>query len=166
MTRWLRSFAVGVLLTFTIPQSALSAELVEVFIDARDPAYVVVQGINADTALEAWKEMEGYAQLENVQIMSWLVFRKEARKVLAPYVRINDYPHTQALMGLLTLIKKYPGRPFAITWNGGVATTFWDYQHAAETLEEFRKNPKAYKAMAPDADPVHPNNKLPGLLRP
>lgn len=164
MTRWLSRFAISVVLTFVVSHSAVAAELVEVFIDARDPAYVIVQGVNSDTPSVAWKEMEGYSQLKNVHLMSWRVFRKQARAILAPYVKINDYPKTQALMGVLTLIKKYPGRPFAVTWNGGVATTFWDYQHAAETLEGYVARPKEYTPMDPKEDPVHPNNQLPDLL--
>jgi len=164
MRRLLHSFAVVLFLTFISTRAAFAAELVEVFIDARDPAYVVVQGVHADTPQAAWKEMEGYAQLGNVHMMSWLIFRKNARGILSPYVKRNDYPNTQALMGVLTLIKKYPGRPFAITWNGGVATSFWDYQHAAETLVKFAGNPTGYKPLLPKEDPVHPDNQLPALL--
>jgi len=164
MTRVLRDFAVVAMLTLFSTRPALAAELVEVFIDARDPAYVVLQGINSDTPQGAWKEMEGYAQLDRVQLMSWPVFRKNARKILGPYVRINDYPRAQALMGVLGLVAKYPGRPFAVTWNGGVAITFWDYQHAAETLAAYASNPKVYKPLAPADDPVHPDKKVRALL--
>jgi len=165
MTRVLRGFAVVAMLSLFSTRAALAAEMVEVFIDARDPAYVVLQGINSDTPQGAWKEMEGYAQLDKVQLMSWPVFRKNARKVLGPYVLLNDYPRSQALMGVLGLVAKYPGRPFAVTWNGGVAITFFDYQHAAETLAAYVSNPKAHKPLPPADDPVHPGNKVPALLK-
>lgn len=161
----LRSLCVGALFTILSAHMAYAAELVEVFIDARDPAYVVMQGVSSSTPQVAWKEMEGYAQLENVQMMSWIIFRKDARNILAPYVKRNDYPNTQVLMGVLTLLKKYPGRPFAVTWNGGFAASFWDYQHAAETLETYRSNPAGYAPLQQDEDPVNPKNSLPELLR-
>ncbi|PCI39167.1 MAG: hypothetical protein COB46_09480 [Rhodospirillaceae bacterium] len=165
MARGLHSFCVAIFLTVLSTRAAFAGELVEVFIDARDPAYVVIQGVSSDTPQIAWQEMEGYAQLDKVQMMSWLIFRKDARTILSPYVKRNDYPNTQALMGVLTLLKKYPGRPFAVTWNGGVAVSFWDYQHAAQTLETFRSNPKGYKPLTQEEDPVNPKNSLPGLLR-
>jgi hypothetical protein len=164
MMRVLRSFVVAAMLMLLSTPAALAVELVEVFIDARDPAYVVVQGVNSDTPQVAWREMEGYAQMDNVSMMSWPIFRKNARTVLAPYVKRDDYPQSQVLMGVLSLVAKYPGRPFAVTWNGGVATTFFDFQHAAQTLAEYVSNPQDYKPMPPTDDPVHPDNQLPRLL--
>ncbi|PHS78324.1 MAG: hypothetical protein COB59_07680 [Rhodospirillaceae bacterium] len=165
MPRVLHSFCVAIILSVLSAHTAFAGELVEVFIDARDPAYVVIQGVSSDTPQIAWQEMESYAQLDKIQMMSWLIFRKDARNILSPYVKRNDYPNTQVLMGVLTLLKKYPGRPFAVTWNGGFAASFWDYQHAAGTLETFRNDPKGYKPLSPEEDPVNPKNSLPELLR-
>jgi len=164
MPRALRNLAVVALLTFGFTAPAFAGELVEVFIDARDPAYVVVQGVESNTPQEAWTEMEGYAQLPNVQLMAWLTFRKNARAILAPFVIRDDYPKAQTLMGVLALVKKYPGRPFAVTWNGGVAVSFWDYQHAAQTFQRFHDDPAGYTVLPPNDDPVHPLHQFPPLL--
>jgi len=167
MSRFMALLICSISINLIALNSAKAAELIEIFVDARDPAYVVVQGVYDNTPQSAWKEMEGYAQLPNVKLVSWVNFRKKALAILAPYVRRDDYPNTQVIQGVLALLLKYPGRPFGVTWNGGIASTFFDYQTAAETWQSYQKDPKAYVKALPRKiadDPLHPANQLPGLL--
>jgi len=146
-----------------------AAQVVEVFIDARDPAFVVVQGIASDASARAKREMRGYAMLDRVSIVTWAVFRKHIKTLLAPYVVKNEYPESRTLLGVVTLVKAHPGRPYAVTWNGGLASTFQDFQYAATTYEAFTTDAESYERSRPRNradDPLHPDNQLAVLLSP
>ncbi|MBF0248805.1 MAG: hypothetical protein HQL36_12180, partial [Alphaproteobacteria bacterium] len=54
----------------------MAADPERVFIDARQEAYVVFQGVDADTHPAAIQEMESYATLEGVSLVSWDDFRE------------------------------------------------------------------------------------------
>lgn len=147
--------------------AARAADPVEVFIDARDPAFLVIQGVAADTPRQARQEMAGYAALEDVSLMPWDSFRQNAQAYIAPYILKNDYPGVSLALSVVALVQTYPGRPFAVTWNGGLAVTFMDYQHAVTTYRAFLESAEAYERSRPadpGADPVNPANTLPGLL--
>lgn len=149
------------------PRAAWAADPVEVFIDGRDPAFVVVQGVAADAPDQAVSEMEGYATLDGVSMVAWKQFQKNAEGLIGPHIVKNEYPGASIVLGVVALVKKYPGRPFAITWNGGLAVAFQDYQHAVDTHKAFLENAQAYeqrRAQTPGDDPLNPQNQLAALL--
>ncbi len=159
-------FATAILVVVAV-HTAQAAQLVQVFLDARNPAYVVIEGVAADTSDQARSEMAGYAALERVSLIRWDVFRKDAGAIIAPYVVKNDYPGTSSVLGVLTLIKMYPGKPFAITWNGGIATSFQDYQYAVKTYRDHAKDAHAYarsRPTDPAKDPLNPTRQMARLL--
>lgn len=152
-----------------LASSARAADPVEVFVDARDPAFVVVQGVAADTSDLARREMQGYAALEKVSLVPWAVFRQDAQEVLAPHIVRDDYPGASLALSIVALVRMYPGRPFAVTWNGGLAVSFMDYQDAVSRYRLFRQSSEAYEQSRPTdprADSLNPANHMAELLRP
>lgn len=90
-------------------------------------------------------------------LVAWQAFRQAPDRHVRSFIRRNDYPDTDTVGGLVELLGRYDGTPFGLTWNGGLAVTRKDYQHAARTYQLYRD---------PARDPVHPRNHLDALLRP
>lgn len=150
------------------PRAAWAADPVEVFVDARDPAFVVVQGVAADASDLARREMAGYATLENVSLVPWDRFRQNAQDVLGPYIVRDDYPGASLVLSVVALVQTYPGRPFAVTWNGGLAVSFMDYQHAVSRYQIYSQSAEAYeqtRPVDPRQDPLNPANHMAELLQ-
>ena len=161
------AIVVSVLLAGAAVRTAHAAELVDVFIDARDPAFVVVQGIAIDAPEAAKFEMRSYTALDGVSMVSWDVFRQNAQAILAPYVVKDEYPESRTVLGVVTLVKDQPGKPFALTWNGGLAASFQDFQHAVSTFQAYTDDPGLYETSRPTdvaADPLFPDRQLQALL--
>lgn len=170
-----RAFAIALLVVLLVPllevtvfmRAAGAADPVAVFIDGRDPAFLVVQGVAGDASDQARREMAGYATLAGVSLVPWNAFRQNAQTLIAPHIVKNEYPGTSTILGVVALVKAYPGEPFGITWNGGLAVSFQDYQYAVTTYKAFGANAQAYeqsRPRTPDADPVNPAKHIAALL--
>ncbi|MBL4614799.1 MAG: hypothetical protein JKY27_08000 [Magnetovibrio sp.] len=141
--------------------------IVEVFIDARQDAYVVFQGVSADTHPFARQEMVGYTALEKVSLVPWGQFRDNVQDFVAAGIVKNEYLGQRPALGILAVLKSHPGRPIAITWNGGVASTFFDFQHAAEVYQAYQEDAQAYeqsRAQEGQDDPLDPARQFKFLL--
>lgn len=162
-----RLFVAVVLFVGSFARTAQAAELAEVFIDAREPAFVVVQGVALDAPEAAKFEMRSYTALDGVSMMTWDAFRQNAQAVLASYVVKDEYPGSRTVLGILALVKAQPGKPFALTWNGGLAASFQDLQHAVSTYQAYTADPATYetaRSVDGTADPLHPDKQLQALL--
>lgn len=167
--KWtLGTTTVVLLLAFmACPRAAWAADPVEVFVDGRDPAFLVVQGVAPDTAAQARREMAGYAALEGVSLVAWSAFVQNAQALIGPHIVKNEYAGAALVPSVVALIKTYPGRAFAVTWNGGLAVSFQDYQYAVRTYRDFTTDAQVYERSRPrdpGADPVNPQNHLATLL--
>lgn len=146
---------------------AESGDLVEVFIDARQPAYVIYQGIAEGTSQLALDEMAGYATLAGMSLVPWAEFRANPEAYISAVVVKNEYPGGRTAVGILAMLKAHPGRPIAITWNGGIATSFFDFQHAVEMYEDYRENAERYessRAQNAENDPLSPEVQIKAML--
>jgi len=79
----------------------------------------------------------------------------------------DDYPGSGVVSGIVALLDKYPGGPIGLTWNGGVAITYNDYQHAKKTYQKYLADPSEYERTRthdPRLDPVNPRGHLGPLL--
>jgi hypothetical protein len=162
-----RTFAIASLIVGVFARAALAADPTEVFIDARDPAFLVVQGVAADTPAEALREMTGYATLEGVSLVGWEAFRQNAQELIGPHIVKDEYPGSALVPSVVALVKTYPGRSFAVTWNGGLAVSFQDFQYAVESRKAFNDDADAYernRAQALNDDPLNPRDNLAALL--
>lgn len=150
-----------------VPAMADSGDLIEVFIDARQSAYVTYQGVAEDTSQLARDEMAGYATLEGITLVPWAEFRDRAQDFIAKGILKNEYPGAGTALGILAVLKANPGRPIAVTWNGGIATSFFDFQLAVETLEAYQENAEIYeksRAEALEDDPLNPDVQIRAML--
>jgi len=158
---------VGALFLGARPVVGASGELVDVFIDAREPAYVIYQGVSIDASPAARQEMVGYTGLEGVSMVTWAQFRRNVQNYVAAAIVKNEYPAKRTAPGLLAVLKAYPGRPVAVTWNGGMATSFFDFQHAVEVFADFQENASRYEQNRLDNaanDPLNPDIQIRVLL--
>ncbi len=164
----MRTLTTALLMMIVCARVASAADPALVFVDARDPAFVVLQGIAQDASAQTRSEMTGYSTLEGVSLVTWSQFRQNAQAIIAPYVVKDEYPGASSILGVVALVKAYPGEPFGVTWNGGLAVTFHDYQYAVKTYKAFRADAQAYEESRPAdpaTDPVHPENHLAVLLK-
>lgn len=161
-----RLIVIAVLAVAVLTREATAADPVDVFVDGRDPAFLVVQGVAVSTDARARREMIGYAALENVSMIAWSTFRQNAESIIEPHIIKNEYPQSSTLLGVIALVKAYPGRSFAITWNGGLAVSFQDYQYAVRTYKAYQADAKAYEDRRANlqTDPVNPQHHLAALL--
>jgi hypothetical protein len=90
-------------------------------------------------------------------------FADNQKNIIGERIVRNDYPGGRTEEGIVALIKKYPGTPFGVTWNGGIAFTRNDYQVAKKTFEAFNTS-AGFTKPEPEKDPVAPINHLKPLL--
>jgi len=149
------------------PVQAANGDLVEVFIDARQPAYVIYQGVAEGTSPEALEEMAGYATLGEMSLVPWARFRANPDNYISAGIVKNEYPGQRTTVGVLAMLKAHPGRPIAITWNGGIATTFFDFQYAVETFEAYLRDAIGYensRNQRAEDDPLNPELQIKAML--
>lgn len=144
----------------------VAATLESVLLLESKPAYAVFAGIPAGKTA-AVRDALPADKRDQVRSYPWPAFRAEAQPMLdALFVR-NDYPEVDLRRALLELLTEHPATPLGITWNGGIAITAGDYQHAQRQLETFRADPARYDRERPRerrADRLHPLNHLEPLL--
>lgn len=149
------------------PVLAANGDLVDVFIDARQSAYVIYQGVAEGTPPLAREEMIGYATFAGVSLVSWAQFRANPENYITAGIVKNEYPGQLTAVGILAMLKAHPGRPIAITWNGGIATTFFDFQHAVETYEDYLEDAVGYENRRNQGtadDPLNPAIQIKSML--
>ncbi len=140
--------------------------LLESIMVERKPAYIVIAGIPPGKTSEISNTLTA-EQRTHLSFQQWPAFRSAARGLIDAVVLRNDYPDMEIHTGLLELLEAYPGAPFGITWNGGIAITALDYAWAEQQLELFRSDPARYERDRPkerNKDRLHPLNHLGPLL--
>ena len=108
-----------------------------------------------------------YENNRNIAIVLFESFLKDRGKYVGQHVIKDEYPNSQAVDGIVELIRRFPGTPVGLTWNGGVAITRNDYMYAEDTFYRFDKDPENYKKASIEdkrADPVNPRIHLDPLL--
>jgi hypothetical protein len=112
-----------------------------VIVDQTDNAYTVYTAIPADVLEEKLEEIKAQiTQKEGVDIVSWQELQKSTDNYIKKRILKDEYPDSQVTEGIIELIKRFPGSPIGLTWNGGVAITYKDYQHAKETYTLLGQN--------------------------
>lgn len=142
------------------------ASMLESLMLERKPAYALVAGIPPGKSGEITRILTA-EQRASSSIHRWPAYRRELRALLDDVILRNDYPDVPLHTGLLELLESYPGTPFGITWNGGIAVTAGDFSRAEQLLERFRADPARYDRERPrerEKDRLHPLNHLEPLL--
>lgn len=163
MLRLLSAMAVMVLVAgcATVQIPAVDA----VLIDGTEASYTVYAGIPKDK-VDAVKVKLRDAP-PGARLVAWDDFVRGRDKYVTARIVKNEYPGSRAEEGVVALIRKYPGTPIGLAWNGGIAITYNDYQHARRTYEQYKEDPALYEKTRnrdPRADPVNPAAHLGPLL--
>lgn len=130
-----------------------------VLIDRMEKAYTVYAGLPLKRADDARSKLEG----KPIDIVTFQQFIGNLKNFVGARIVRNDYPEDKTEEGVAALIQKYPGTPFGVTWNGGIAFTRNDYQAAKNSFGAFN-TPGGFSKPARESDPVAPMNHLKPLL--
>lgn len=134
-------------------------------IDNSLDAYTVYAGIPNNKMEAVKKELKGAPG--SIFLIPWEEFAQNESKYISSRIIKNEYPDSRTIKGVIELVRKYPGTPIGLTWNGGIAITRNDYKHTKMTYEIYMDNPGAYdqtRNRDPRADPVKPEWHLDPLL--
>jgi hypothetical protein len=136
-----------------------------VVIDRSEPAFIVFTGIPKTLGEKKLDEIKmKVSGKETLKMLSWQEFLARVDEYARSVVLRNDYPNIRVVDGIVCLVasQQGTGAPWGLTWNGGIALTFNDYQHAGRSYQSYKENPADYEAVRdPRADPVHPRGHLP-----
>jgi hypothetical protein len=134
-----------------------------VLIDRGEPAYTVFAGLPAERADDVRSKIAN----KPAQLLSFKEFADGRASFIAGRIVNDEYAGSRAVEGIVELVRKYPGTPFGITWNGGIAYTRMDYQFAKRQFAIYSKDAEEYRRTRntdPAADPVNPQAHLRPLL--
>jgi hypothetical protein len=149
------------------PRSGVEIESASkyVVIDHNEPAFIVFTGIPKRLEKKKVEEIRQHvATRKTAAMLTWQEFLQRVDGYARSVVLRNDYPKINVVDGIVCLVasKKGSGAPWGLTWNGGIALTFNDYQHARKTYKAYKQDPAAYKPIRdPRRDPVNPRGHLP-----
>ena len=140
----------------TLPPAAANDMPSIVFINKSEQAYIVYMAIPEEKEQEVRSKFAGK---KDVFLMKWSEFSLKKDKHLSANILKNEYQDSRVVEGMFQLLERAPGVPFGLTWNGGVAYTYNDYQHAKKTYKKYTTDPDDYertRVRDPRADPVKP----------
>lgn len=135
-----------------------------VVVDQQEPAFIVFTGIPkglGDEKLEKIKQQ--VASRDTLTMLTWEQFLQQVHGYAKSVMLRNDYSGVNVVDGIVCLVgsKRGSGAPWGLTWNGGIALTFNDYQYARRTYASYKADPANYKPMRdPRRDPVAPGGHL------
>jgi hypothetical protein len=103
---------------------------------------------------------------EKTPIVSWESFTLNSEKYIKSQIVNNEYPNSRTQDGIIELIRKFPGTPIGLAWNGGIVITYNDYQHAKLIYENYNTDPESYNKINRDlrTDPINPKGHFGPLL--
>jgi len=133
-----------------------------VSVDLREPSFMVFTEIPKDAAEKELQMIRsGASNVKDVRILTWKQFTNSVGGYARALILRYDYPDFQVEDELLCLMEKQPGTPWALTWNGGIALTFKDYQFVRQRYARYMENPAEYSPIGdPREDPVNPDGFL------
>jgi len=133
--------------------------------DQGEKAFIVFTGIPKNIEKNELERIKQKVSGRDTLIMlTWEQFLESVNEYARSVILINDYPSIRIVDGIVCLIasRQGTGAPWGLTWNGGIALTRNDYNHARRTYELFKANPASYKPIRdPRRDPVNPSGHLP-----
>jgi hypothetical protein len=143
----------GLLMAALPPAAAEDSSDIEsksgfVIVEQNESAFTVFTGIPEDTGEEVLEDLRTRAaEHEKASLLGWEVFMSSIDELARSTMLRDDYPDTDSVAGLVCLLATQPGAPWGLTWNGGIALTYNDYQHARKTYETYTNDPEAYESI-------------------
>lgn len=135
-----------------------------IIIDHTEEAFTVFAIIPEDSID---KVKENIKDKKDVDVVFLEEFTQSSEKYIKARIVKDEYPDSRAQAGLMELVRKFPGTPIGLTWNGGIAITYDDYQHAKRIYGEYRADPASYERSRnrdSRADPINPKGHFGPLL--
>jgi tetratricopeptide (TPR) repeat protein len=136
-----------------------------VLIDRTEEAYTVYTGIPNNRLGETKAKLSNAPQ--GIALVTWEAFIHDSDKYVKAQIVKDEYPESRTTAGVVELVGKFPGTPIGLAWNGGIAITYMDYQHAKRIYERYKADPASYERNRnrdPRADPINPKGHLGPLL--
>ena len=128
-----------------------------VAIDSTDPSCTVFFALKSS---QIKTSLEDFKIKIKMNVVTLEELKEKSGIFMKSRVLRNDYPNQDAIGGLLKLIQAgFATEGLGLTWNGGIALTFNDFQFARKSYEKFRKD-KFWKGPNPRMDPVNPAHHL------
>ena len=136
-----------------------------VLVDQSEPSFIVFTGIPKTLDAKTLDEIaQKVSSQETLTMLGWQQFLENVNEYARSVVLRNDYPTVRIVDGIVCLVgsRQGTGAPWGLTWNGGIALTRNDYDHARRTYESYKADPASYRPIRdPRKDPVNPRGHLP-----
>ena len=149
-------------------RSGVPVDPMLVIVDRSEPAYTVYVAVEEGTPAEELGQLRSrVAQSKDAELVTWTDFRTDRRKYIDSRILVDHYPDSKVARGILELLRRNASTPFGLTWNGGIAVTFNDYQHAKRSYEAHLSDPGEpadRRAFDPSRDPNNPQAHFRALL--
>ncbi len=165
VSHWLSGYFLVISAFFGCSETAISGGVSFVAVDQSEAAFTVFTGIPDDLDESRFADIKKKVERsESLTLLPWSEFIDQVPAYIQSTVRRNDYPGYSIKKGLVCLIYRAAGAPWGLTWNGGIALTYNDYQHARQSFSSFNADPTAYTPIRdPGKDPVNPWGHLPAF---
>lgn len=148
----------------SVNSSSIHSSSAYVIVDQSEKGFVVFTGLAHNTPPAKLANFRKKVNArDGVSMVTWSEFVKNLDGYAKATILVDDYPQVDAVDGMLCLMSKKItlGAPWGLTWNGGIAFTYRDYQHTRRNYKKYLKNPAAYQATTdPRRDPIYPNHHL------
>ncbi len=106
-----------------------------VVVEAKDPAFTVFTPAPPNMSETLLRRIVAEsAEPGKARVILWDELQSVAQDEAGRVIQRADYPATSYGAAIACLMRKSPG-PWGITWNGGIALTRNDYDHARRTFE-------------------------------
>lgn len=106
-----------------------------VVVEAKDPAFTVFTPAPPNMSETLLRRIVAEsAEPGKARVIQWDELQSAAQDEAGRVIQRPDYPATRYGAAIACLMRKAPG-PWGITWNGGIALTANDYDHARRSFE-------------------------------
>lgn len=133
-----------------------------VVVDQSEKGFVVFTSISSSTNPKKLAKIRKKVDADDSMTMhTWSAFVNNLPGYAKETMLVDDYPQVDVVAGLPCLLsKKYSvGAPWGLSWNGGIALTYRDYQRVRRSYKKYLKDPQSHKAKKDvRADPIYPNH--------
>jgi hypothetical protein len=135
-----------------------------VVIDRSEVAYTVFTRLPEEASAADIEKIQAWlAKHPDSEAVEWASFKEHAQDYVGPRILKNDYADCDVPRRLAQMLgrRSAAGAPLGVTWNGGVALTYNDYERAKALHAAWLADPKSETRPADRGDDrLHPDNHL------
>lgn len=135
-----------------------------IIVEQKEPSFTVFIALSKDTKPEQLAEIkEKVSAAKDTVLLPWDTFLQQINSYISHVMKVDDYPNINITDGLVCLLGSNgaPGAPWGLTWNGGIALTYRDYESVRKSYAKYLKDPASHEANTkPNTDSIFPNHHL------